>query len=103
MGMGGMLAPAVSVAVPLPLLPALLATAGQRIDWPRRKRPAAPNRAWTAWARLIVPHRWAATLAALAVLAALAAATAGIKIGQPAASPLGTTPPAPQTLRPLAP
>ena len=46
-------------------------------------------------------HRWAATLAALAVLAALAAAAAGIKIGEPAASALGTTTPAAQTLRAL--
>src|ERR1022692_20794 len=44
-GIGGMLVPAVSVAVTLTLLPALLASAGQRIDWPRRKRPAAGSRA----------------------------------------------------------
>jgi hypothetical protein len=56
-GIGGMLVPAVSVAVSLTLLPALLATAGQRIDWPRRRRPAAASRAWTAWARLVVRPR----------------------------------------------
>ena len=41
-GIGGMLVPAVSVAVTLTLLPALLATAGQRIDWPRRKHRVQP-------------------------------------------------------------
>jgi RND superfamily putative drug exporter len=100
-GIGGMLVPAVSVAVTLTLLPALLATVGQRIDWPRRKRPAAASRAWSAWARLIMRRKWAATLAAVAVLAALGAAASGIKIGEPAASALGTTTPAGQTLRAL--
>jgi RND superfamily putative drug exporter len=100
-GIGGMLVPAVSVAVTLTLLPALLATVGQRIDWPRRNRPAAASRAWTAWARLVVRRKWAATLAAVAVLAALGAAASGIKIGEPAASALGTTTPAAQTLRTL--
>ena len=100
-GIGGMLVPAVSVAVTLTLLPVLLATAGQRIDWPRRKRPAAASRAWTAWARLVVRRKWAATLAAVAVLAALGAAATGITIGEPAASALGTTTPAAQTLRAL--
>jgi RND superfamily putative drug exporter len=48
-----------------------------------------------------VRHRWAAALAAVAVLGALGAAAAGIKIGEPAASSLGTTAPAAQTLRTL--
>ena len=100
-GIGGMLVPAVSVAATLTLLPALLATVGQRIDWPRRRRQAAASRAWTAWARLIVRRKWAATLAAMAVLAALGAAASGIKVGEPAASALGTTAPAAQTLRAL--
>jgi RND superfamily putative drug exporter len=100
-GIGGMLVPVISVAVTLTLLPVLLATAGRRMDWPRRRRAGTASRAWTAWARLVVRHRWAATLAALAVLGALGAAAAGIKIGEPAASSLGTTAPAAQTLRTL--
>jgi RND superfamily putative drug exporter len=48
-----------------------------------------------------VRHRWPAILAALAVLGVLAAAAFGIKIGEPAASALGTTTPAAQTLRTL--
>jgi len=99
-GIGGMLVPAISVAVTLTLLPVLLAVAGQRLDRSRRDRAAA-SRAWKAWARLVVRRRWLATLAAVAVLGALGAAASGIKIGEPAASALGSTAPAAQTLRGL--
>jgi putative drug exporter of the RND superfamily len=99
-GIGGMIVPAVSVAVTLTLLPVLLATVARRMDWPHRRRPAA-SRAWTAWARLVVRHRWVAALAALAVLGALGAAALGIKAGEPAANSLGTTTPAAQALRTL--
>ena len=99
-GIGGMIVPAVSVAVTLTLLPVLLATVARRMDWPRRSRPAA-SRAWTGWARLVVRNRWAAAVAALAVLGALGAAALGIKVGEPAARSLGTTSPAAQTLRAL--
>ena len=96
-GIGGMIVPAVSVAVTLTLLPVLLATVAPRMDWPRRRRPAA-SRAWTAWARLVVRRRWAAVLAAVAVLGVLGAAALGIKVGEPAARSLGTTTPAAQAL-----
>jgi RND superfamily putative drug exporter len=96
-----MLVPVISVAVTLTLLPVLLATAGEPMDWPRRRRAGTASRAWTAWARLVVRHRWAATVAAVAILGVLGAAAAGIKIGEPAASSLGTTAPAAQTLRTL--
>ena len=99
-GIGGMIVPAVSVAVTLTLLPVLLATVARRMDWPHRRRPAA-SRAWTAWARLVVRHRWAAALAALAVLGALGTAALGIKVGEPAANALSTTSPAAQALRTL--
>jgi RND superfamily putative drug exporter len=99
-GIGGMLVPAVSVAATLTLLPVLLATVGERLDWPRRRRPAA-SRAWTAWARLVVRRRWAAIVAALIVLGVLGVAASGIKIGEPVAGALGTTTPAAQTLRGL--
>ena len=99
-GIGGMIVPAVSVAVTLTLLPVLLATVARRMDWPRRRRPVA-SRIWTGWARLVVRHRWVAALAAFAVLGALGAAALGIKVGEPAASSLGTTAPAAQTLRAL--
>jgi RND superfamily putative drug exporter len=99
-GIGGMIVPAVSVAATMTLLPVLLATVGPKMDWPRRNRPTA-SRAWAGWARLVVRKRWAAAVAALAVLGALGAAALGIKIGEPAASSLGTTTPAAQTLRTL--
>jgi len=99
-GIGGMIVPAVSVAVTLTLLPVLLATVARWMDWPHRRRPAA-SRAWTAWARLVVRRRWPAALAAMAVLGVLGAAALGIKVGEPAARSLGTTTPAAQTLRTL--
>jgi putative drug exporter of the RND superfamily len=99
-GIGGMIVPAVSVAVTVTLLPVLLATIARRMDWPHRTRPAA-SRAWAAWARLVVRRRWPAALAALAVLGVLGVAALGIKAGEPAARSLGTTTPAAQTLRTL--
>jgi uncharacterized membrane protein YdfJ with MMPL/SSD domain len=99
-GVGGMIVPAISVLVTLTLLPVVLATVGERLDWPRRRRRAcaAPGRAWAAWGRLVVRHRWVASLAALAVLAALGAAALGINVGEPAARSLGTSTPAGQAL-----
>jgi RND superfamily putative drug exporter len=99
-GIGGMIVPAVSVAVTLTLLPVLLATVAKRMDWPHRGRPAT-SRAWTGWARLVVRRRWPAALAAFAVLGVLGAAALGIKVGEPAARSLGTTSAAAQTLRTL--
>jgi putative drug exporter of the RND superfamily len=99
-GIGGMIVPAVSVAATLTLLPVLLATVAEPMDWPRRRRALA-SRVWTGWARLVVRRRWPAAVAALAVLGALGAAALGIKIGEPAARSLGTTTPAAQTLQTL--
>jgi RND superfamily putative drug exporter len=70
-GIGGMLIPLVSVAAALTLLPALLGGIGPRIDWPRLRHEARPSRAWTAWSRLVVRHRIAATAAGLAAIAVL--------------------------------
>jgi putative drug exporter of the RND superfamily len=100
-GLGGMLIPAVSVAATLTLLPVLLALGGERFDRPRRKRTGEANRRRARWAALVVRHRWAATLAALAVLAALGIAAAQIKIGEPTASALATTSQPAHTLRAL--
>jgi RND superfamily putative drug exporter len=100
-GLGGMLIPAVSVAVTLTLLPVLLATVGRRMDWPRRERPVWASRAWTGWARLVVRHRWAATVVAFAILGALGAAATGIKVGEPSAAALGSTSPAAHSLQTL--
>jgi RND superfamily putative drug exporter len=84
-GIAGMFIPLVSVAVATTLLPVVLATVGPRLDRRRRDRS---GRAWTAWARLVVRHRWAAAVASSAVLVALAAAAFSIQLGSPRAEAL---------------
>jgi RND superfamily putative drug exporter len=101
MGIGGMLIPLVSVAVVLTLLPVLLATFGQRVDWPRVRKEAAAARGWTAWARLIVRFRWAAVGVALALLGLLIAPVFGIAIGQANSASLANSGPAYEALRTL--
>ncbi|HTJ36006.1 MAG TPA: MMPL family transporter [Dactylosporangium sp.] len=80
-GYGGMLVPLVSVLVTLTLLPVLLATAGARMEWPRRTLERPTGRAWRAWASGVVRHRWLAAASALAILGLLAAAATGIRLG----------------------
>jgi RND superfamily putative drug exporter len=82
MGLGGMLIPLVSVAVVLTLLPALLSSIGPRVDWPRIRHEGVASRGWSAWARLIVAHRFVAAGGALVILALLVAPVLGLKIGQ---------------------
>jgi RND superfamily putative drug exporter len=93
-GIAGLLIATVSVAVAGTLLPVVLATVGPRVDWPRNERDAGPSRAWSAWAQLIVRHRWAAFAASAALLAALIAAAATIQFGNPQASSLAQRGPA---------
>jgi putative drug exporter of the RND superfamily len=90
-GIAGMFIPLVSVAVAITLLPVVLATIGPRLEWPRAGRPDRAGRFWTAWARAVVRHRWAATIASTAVLAALAAAALQIQLGNPRAESLAQT------------
>src|SRR5829696_7582591 len=82
MGLGGMLIPLVSVAVVLTLLPALLSRLGPRVDWPRIRHDAVAARGWSAWARLIVRHRWLAAGTAIVMLGLIIAPVFGLKIGQ---------------------
>jgi hypothetical protein len=93
--------PAVSVAVTLTLLPALLATVGQRIvgraATVRRRQPRR-----TAWARLSCAANGPPPGGGGSA-AALSAAASGIKIGEPRGSALGTTTPPPSTAHPRAP
>ncbi|HET9052111.1 MAG TPA: MMPL family transporter, partial [Candidatus Dormibacteraeota bacterium] len=80
-GFGGMLIPVVSVAVTLTLLPAILAGAGRRLDWPRHKAEGRASRVWTAWGRIVVRRRALAAGAALVVLGVLIAPVFGLRVG----------------------
>jgi RND superfamily putative drug exporter len=93
-GIAGLMIALVSVAVAVTLLPVLLATVGPRLDWPRNRRDARPSRAWSAWARLVVRHRWPAAAASAAVLAVLAIAASSIQLGNPRADSLASSGPA---------
>ncbi|MFL6016612.1 MAG: MMPL family transporter [Gaiellaceae bacterium] len=93
-GIAGLLIALVSVAVAVTLLPVVLATVGPRFDWPRNRRDAQASRGWSAWARLIVRHRWPAAVASTAVLVALVVAAANIQLGNPLAASLSKQGPA---------
>jgi RND superfamily putative drug exporter len=94
LGIAGMLIPLVSVAVAVTLLPVVLATIGPKLDWPRGRRQDRVSRAWSAWARIVVRHRWAAAAASIAVLGALAFAASSIQLGNPRADSLAQSGPA---------
>ncbi|MDA0184966.1 MMPL family transporter [Solirubrobacter phytolaccae] len=91
MGIGGLLIPLASVAVALTLLPVVLATVGPFADARRLRRTDRAERHWAAWARLVIRHRIAATLAGAALLVALCVAAQGILLGSPEARSLGGT------------
>jgi RND superfamily putative drug exporter len=80
-GYGGMLIPLVSVAVGITLLPVVLSSIGQKLDWPRRVREDNANRAWTRWAQLVVRRRGLAAAAAAVVLIALLVSASSLQLG----------------------
>ena len=80
-GIAGLMIALVSVAVAVTLLPVVLATIGPRFDWPRNRRDAQASRGWSAWARLIVRHRWVAAIASTGVLVGLVFAASTIQSG----------------------
>ncbi len=80
-GYGGMLIPLVSVAVGITLLPVVLSSWGQKLDWPHRVREDNANKSWTRWAQFVVRHRVGATLVAVAILGALLVSASGIQLG----------------------
>ena len=93
-GIAGLMIALVSVAVAITLLPVVLATIGPRLDWPRNRRDARASRGWSAWARLVVRHRWVAAATSTAVLVALVAAAVSIQLGNPRAESLAQSGPA---------
>ncbi len=93
-GVAGLMIALVSVAVAVTLLPVVLATIGPKFDWPRNRRDAQASRGWSAWARLIVRHRWPAALTSTAVLVALVVGAANIQLGNPLAASLSKEGPA---------
>ena len=93
-GIAGLLIVLVSVAVAITLLPVVLATIGPKLDWPRNRRDARASRGWSAWARLIVRHRWVAAVTSAAALGALVVAAASIQLGNPRADSLAQEGPA---------
>lgn len=93
-GIGGMLIPLVSVIVSITLLPALLATIGPRMDWPRLRRGDQVSPFWHRAGEFAVKRRWVATVIALVVLAALTIPALSIKVGQPGIDSLASSGPA---------
>jgi putative drug exporter of the RND superfamily len=81
-GYAGMLIPLVSVIVATTLLPIVLVTAGNRLDWPHKRSDDRPSLQWTRWAALVVRRRWFAAAGAAVVLAALVLAATGLQPGQ---------------------
>jgi len=93
-GIAGLMIALISVAVAVTLLPVILATVGPRFDWPRNRRDAQASQGWSAWARLIVRHRWPAAVASTAVLVGLVVAATNIQLGNPLAASLSKEGPA---------
>ncbi|MDA0172977.1 MMPL family transporter [Solirubrobacter taibaiensis] len=93
-GIAGMLIPLVSVAVAITLLPVVLATLGPRLDRRHAHREDRASRGWTAWARFVLRHRWAAAILSTAVLAGFVLAASTIQLGSPQAQSLAQAGPA---------
>ena len=84
-GIGGMLIPLISVAVVLTLLPAILASVGPRVDWPRIRHEASASRGWTTWAKAIVKRPWMGVAVALLVLGVATFPVLHLRVGQTSA------------------
>jgi putative drug exporter of the RND superfamily len=93
-GIGGALIPLASVATTLSLTPAILASIGPRVDWPRIRRANVASRAWTGWTIRVVRARWLAAGLATATLLALVGAFLGIRIGLSSTESLAKSGPA---------
>ena len=94
LGIAGMLIPLVSVAVAVTLLPVVLATIGPKLDRRHTGHTDRASRGWSAWARVVVRHRWTAAVASTVVLGALVLAASSIEFGNPRADSLAHSGPA---------
>lgn len=101
MGIGGMLIPIVSSLVVLTLLPAILASIGPRVDWPRLRHENSASKAWSGWARGVNQHRWLAAGVGLVLLGLLVAPVFDIRVGQARTESLATQGPAVEVLADL--
>jgi RND superfamily putative drug exporter len=81
MGYGGLVIPLISVLVALTLLPVVLHSWGNKLDWPHRRTDDKASRNWTRWAQGIVKHRWVAAISALVLLALLVVAATNLHPG----------------------
>jgi putative drug exporter of the RND superfamily len=98
-GFAGMLIPLISIIVTLSLLPAVLASVGPRMDWPRLPTDKTASRGWTMWSRGVVRFRWLAALAGAGILIALGSSALGMQVGEPRADALASSGPASDGLR----
>lgn len=101
MAIGGVLIPLISTAVSLTLLPVLLATIGQQVDWPKVRHEVTASRGWSRWARMVVKRRWLAAAFASIALVLLAIPVLDIKTGNAASESLSQSGPAYDAFRDL--
>lgn len=87
-GLGSMLIPLVSTLVTLSLVPVLLSSIGQVLEWPRRGRGIPSGAAWRRWAGLIVRRPLISLLVGLAVLSPLLIAATTMRLGDPVSTAL---------------
>jgi len=100
-GYAGVLVPLVSVAAAVTLLPAVLAAAGPRLDWPRLRTERRPSPLFSAWAAAVYRHRWLSAAAGLVIMALLVAPALTIRLGLPGSAAEATAGPAHDTLATL--
>jgi RND superfamily putative drug exporter len=93
-GYGGVLVPLVSVLVAVTLLPAILASAGPRLDWPRLRTERRASRVFSSWASIVYRHRWVSALAGLGIMGLLMAPALSLHLGMPGSSAEATAGPA---------
>jgi RND superfamily putative drug exporter len=100
-GLGGLLIPLASVATALSLLPVLLASAGRRLSWPRRRAVDPRSRVWGAIAGAVVRRPVPFAIGATLLLLAMAAPVLSLRLGTPQLSAYAPTEPAGAAVRTL--